>query len=154
MASEEQYFAWRELRAVLVDETSHEEFMRLLKALDEPLRLLFNPPPVTLAFDAKPSRTDIELAARFTAAFIDGRWPEKTNQAIATFMRAQFGEDPEVNTLMKIQKAYQALGKDRKDYPAFEQFRRALCDAAGVPYKARGWSEDNIRRALAPLEYE
>lgn len=44
-----------------------------------------------------------------------------------------------------IQAAIKKLGKYHDNYPSFKEYRRDLM--AGIPDKARGWSEDSIRRA-------
>jgi hypothetical protein len=47
----------------------------------------------------------------------------------------------------EIQAAARKLGKTSKEFPRFEDYRRALCDLARVDYDTRGWSEDSVRRA-------
>jgi hypothetical protein len=55
---------------------------------------------------------------------------------------------PAATTIELIQDAARKLGKAHGDFAVFEEYRRALCEFAGVDPNSRGWSEDNIRRAL------
>jgi hypothetical protein len=57
-------------------------------------------------------------------------------------------EKPQPKTIELIQDAAGKLGKTHGDFAVFEEYRRAICEVAGVDPNARGWSEDSIRRAL------
>src|SRR5262249_8223256 len=53
-----------------------------------------------------------------------------------------------ISVASKIREAATRLKTVPKDFRSFKEYRRELLQVAGVSDQARGWSEDNIRRAL------
>jgi hypothetical protein len=78
---------WFRLRQFLINRLSYEQFMRLTRRLQEPLREFFGEPPPgpVMLFDAKPKWPSIKLNERIQAAFYGELFDAETLRAIDEF---------------------------------------------------------------------
>lgn len=82
--------AWSDLRQFLSNTLPDKDFGDLLRELNDPLRELFEPSP--LAFDAMPTRPEIEIATRSLVKFCTGEYTRDEIDEVTRLLGRLCGE--------------------------------------------------------------